>query len=47
MNSDTVTSALQEQKKARGIIPESAKSVPVSPTQKPSRNGKFVGSLEK
>ena len=52
-----VTDAIQEQKKARGIVPETAKSVPASPTRisptrvsatrKPSRNGKFFGSMEK
>ena len=46
-NPDNITRALHEQKKARGIVPQGTKSVPVSPTRKPSRNGKFVGSVEK
>ena len=44
---DAITGTEQEPKKARGIVPATVKTAPVSPLRKPSRNGKFIGTMEK
>ena len=47
INPDTDTGTSQEQTKARGIVPETAKSPSISPTKKQSRNGLNADIAEK
>ena len=47
INPDTDTGASQEQTKARGIVPETAKSPSISPKRMHSRNGLNADVAEK